>query len=50
LYELGATITHAINALAGHNTALDHLMIWISTIGVPIPVLAVDNDEASEPI
>lgn len=41
MYELDATITHTINELAGHNTVIDQLMIWISTIGVPILVLAV---------
>lgn len=41
MYQLDATITHAINALAGHNAAVDQLMIWISSIGVPVLVLAV---------
>ncbi|PDT21276.1 phosphatase PAP2 family protein [Rhizobium hidalgonense] len=41
MYELDAAVTHAINGLAGHSAALDLLMIWISSIGVPLLVLAV---------
>lgn len=41
MYELDATITHAINALAGRSAPLDALMIWVSSVGVPLMVLAV---------
>jgi undecaprenyl-diphosphatase len=41
MYELDATLTQAINGLAGHSAALDLLMIWISSVGVPLMVLAV---------
>jgi len=41
MYELDATMTHAVNALAGHSAALDFLMIWVSSFGVPLMVLAV---------
>jgi undecaprenyl-diphosphatase len=41
MYELDATVTHAINSIAGKSTALDFLMIWVSAIGVPLLVLAV---------
>ncbi len=41
MYETDAAITHVINGLAGKNTVLDFLMIWVSTIGVPLLVLAV---------
>ncbi|QND64694.1 phosphatase PAP2 family protein [Mesorhizobium loti] len=41
MYELDAAVTHAINGLAGRSAAVDFLMIWISTIGVPVLVLAV---------
>ncbi|MFK0692271.1 phosphatase PAP2 family protein [Mesorhizobium sp. IMUNJ 23033] len=41
MYELDAAVTHAINGLAGRSAAVDFLIIWISTIGVPLLVLAV---------
>lgn len=41
LYEIDAAATHAVNSLAGASTAIDFLMIQVSTIGVPLPVLAV---------
>jgi undecaprenyl-diphosphatase len=41
MYDLDAFLTHAINSLAGTNTAIDFLMIWVSAIGVPLLVLAV---------
>jgi undecaprenyl-diphosphatase len=41
MYELDAAVTHAINGLAGRSAAVDFLMIWISSIGVPLLVLAV---------
>src|SRR5262245_36662301 len=41
MYELDATVTHAINGLAGGNLAIDFLMIWSSGVGVPLLVLAV---------
>ncbi|WP_276122486.1 hypothetical protein [Pararhizobium qamdonense] len=40
-YVLDATFTQCHERIGGHNTAHDHLMIRISTIGVPILVLAV---------
>jgi undecaprenyl-diphosphatase len=40
MYTLDAAATHAINSTSG-NVALDFLMIWASTIGVPVLVLAV---------
>ena len=41
MYELDASVTQAINSLAGANTAIDSLMVWVSAIGVPLLVLAV---------
>jgi undecaprenyl-diphosphatase len=41
MYALDAAITHWINSWAGRNSALDFLMISISTVGVPVLVLAV---------
>lgn len=41
MYELDAAVTHAINGLAGLSVAVDFLMIWISTVGVPLMVVAV---------
>ncbi|CAN7565811.1 phosphatase PAP2 family protein [Mesorhizobium sp. LjRoot246] len=41
MYELDAAVTHAINGLAERSAAVDFLMIWVSTIGVPLLVLAV---------
>lgn len=41
MYELDASVTQAINSLAGANTAIDSLMVWASAIGVPLLVLAV---------
>jgi undecaprenyl-diphosphatase len=41
MYELDAAATHAINGLAERSAAVDFLMIWGSTVGVPILVLAV---------
>lgn len=41
MYDLDVTLTRAINSLAGTNTAIDSLMIWLSAIGVPLLVLAV---------
>ncbi len=41
MYELDATITHAINGLAERSGAADFLMIWISALGIPLLVLAV---------
>jgi undecaprenyl-diphosphatase len=41
MYELDAAVTHAINGWAGRSAAADFLMIWISTLGVPLLVLAV---------
>jgi undecaprenyl-diphosphatase len=41
MQQLDATITHAINGLAGYSPAVDFLMIWVSTIGIPLLVLAV---------
>lgn len=41
MYELDATLTRAINGIAGTNFVLDQVMICVSAIGVPILVLAV---------
>ncbi len=41
MYQLDAAVTRAINGLAGHSAAIDFLMIWVSTIGIPVLVLAV---------
>ena len=41
MYEFDAAVTHAINSWAGRSVAIDLLMIWISTVGVPLLVLAV---------
>lgn len=40
MYALDAALTHWINAWSG-NAAADFLMVWTSTIGVPLLVLAV---------
>lgn len=39
--NLDSVVTHAINSFVGGNAAIDTLMIWASTIGVPLLVLAV---------
>ena len=39
--ELDIAATQAINGLAGKSGVLDHCMIWISAIGVPILIVAV---------
>ena len=41
MYELDVAATQAINSLAGKSGVLDHCMIWISAIGVPILIVAV---------
>lgn len=41
MYELDASVTQAINGLSGRSATIDFLMIWISSIGVPLLVLAV---------
>ena len=41
LYELDASLTHAINGWTERSIMLDQVMIWTSTIGVPLLVLAV---------
>ena len=41
MYELDVAMTHAINGLAGRSTMADFLRIWMSSIGVPLMVLAV---------
>lgn len=41
MYELDAAVTHAINSLAGASVLVDLLMVWSSTVGVPLLVLAV---------
>lgn len=41
MYETDAAITGWINGWAGLSPAADTLMIWISSIGVPLMVLAV---------
>src|SRR5690349_4094554 len=41
MYGLDAAITHAINALSNRSVILDFILIWISSIGVPLMVAAV---------
>jgi undecaprenyl-diphosphatase len=41
MYALDIAVTGWLNSLAGRNAALDYLMVLISTVGVPILVLAV---------
>jgi undecaprenyl-diphosphatase len=41
MYEFDVAVTQAINGLAGQSAVVDFLMIWISSIGVPLLVLAV---------
>jgi len=43
MYALDAAMTHWTNDWAGRNGALDFLMISISTVGVPVLVLAVTS-------
>lgn len=41
MYELHDALTRAINGQVGQYPAADVLMVWISTIGVSLLVLAV---------
>lgn len=41
LYDLDASMIHAINGLTGAGGIADFPMIWVSAIGVPLLVLAV---------
>ncbi|MEO5756471.1 MAG: phosphatase PAP2 family protein [Mesorhizobium sp.] len=41
MYQIDAAVTAWINAWAGQAPTADLVMIWISTLGVPIMVLAV---------
>jgi len=41
MYDLDVAVTHAINGWAGRSAAVDLLMIWATTLGVPLLVLAV---------
>lgn len=41
MYELDTALTQAINGLSGRSASLDLLMIWISSIGVPLMIVAV---------
>lgn len=41
MIDLDATITHAVNHLAGLNAVPDVVMIWISSIGAALMVAAV---------
>ena len=50
IYDLDAFLTHAVNGLAGTNATIDFLMIWVSTIGVPLLVLAVELRDAGLPV
>ncbi len=40
MYEIDVAVTH-MNGWAGRNPTFDFLMIWVSTAGVPLLVLAV---------
>lgn len=41
IYTIDANLTHWINSWAGHSQFVDLLMLWVSSFGVPILVLAV---------
>lgn len=41
MYELDASLTHAINGWRERSIMLDQLMIWISAVGVPLLILSV---------
>ena len=41
MYELDATLTHALNSVAGRSQLLNVMMIWVSAIGIPLLLLAV---------
>lgn len=40
MYHLDAVLTHWINGLSGQIGAVDTLMVWVTTLGVPLMVLA----------
>jgi undecaprenyl-diphosphatase len=39
--DFDIALTHAINGLSGGNPAIDAVMIWVSSLGVPLLVLSV---------
>ncbi|MBZ9708639.1 phosphatase PAP2 family protein [Mesorhizobium sp. ESP7-2] len=41
MYQIDAAVTAWINNWTGHAPAVDFIMVWISTLGVPLMVLAV---------
>ena len=41
MFELDSGLTQAINSAAGQHPLLDQLMIWVSTLGVPVIVALV---------
>jgi undecaprenyl-diphosphatase len=41
IYTIDANVTHWINSWAGYSWFVDLLMVWVSSIGVPILVFAV---------
>ncbi len=41
LSDLDNAVTHGINGGAGQTPLLDQLMVWISTWGVPLLIVAV---------
>ena len=41
IYKIDAHATHWINSWASQSQLADHLMVWVSSFGVPILVLAV---------
>ena len=41
IYTIDANATHWINSWAGHSPFVDLMMVWVSSIGVPILVFAV---------
>jgi undecaprenyl-diphosphatase len=41
IYTIDANATHWINSWIGHSQLADRLMVWVSSVGVPILVVAV---------
>lgn len=41
MYDLDVAVTHAVNGWAGQRATIDLLMIWLSSVGVPLLVVAV---------
>ncbi len=41
IYAIDANATHWINSWSGYSRLFDHLMVWVSLLGVPLLVFAV---------